>query len=249
MQNARHVVVVMNGTARWAAGNGRSLPEAQRASLDAARAIAVAAAAAKVRFLTLCGEYAELPSYPQNPTSPAPPSLPPRTAAAAAAGSEVSAAAEGGHEALAALCRELLPSGGELVVTLRLGQSGRRDIAAAVRKLATAVQAGRLDPALLDESLLRAALCTEALPDPDLILYTGCLPGEHRLRDDLIFESAYAEFFFSQRLWPDFGPKDFLFSLSDFAGRQRRFGKTAEQVSPGEPGAGRYCVASSSIGS
>lgn len=247
MQNARHVVVVMNGTARWAAGNGRSLPEAQRVSLEAARAIAVAAAAAKVRFLTLCGEYAELPSYPQNPTSPAPPALPPRSVAAA--GSAVSAASEGGHEAPSALLRELLPSGSELIVTLRLGQSGRRDIAAAVRKLATAVKAGRLDPAQLDESLLRAALCTEALPDPDLILYTGCLPGEHRLRDDLIFESAYAEFFFSQRLWPDFGPKDFLFSLSDFAGRQRRFGKTAEQVSPGEPGAGRYCVASSSIGS
>lgn len=247
MQNARHVVVVMNGTARWAAGNGRSLPEAQRASLEAARAIAVAAAAAKVRFLTLCGECAELPSYPQNPTSPAPPALPPRSVAAA--GGAVSSVADGGPEALAALCRELLPAGSELCVTLRLGQSGRRDIAAAVRKLATAVQAGRLDPAQLDEALLRAALCTEALPDPDLILYTGCLPGEHRLRDDLIFESAYAEFFFSQRLWPDFGPKDFLFSLSDFAGRQRRFGKTAEQVSPGEPGAGRYCVASSSIGS
>lgn len=244
MQNARHIVVIMNGTARWAAENGRSLADAGRASLAVARALSAAAAAAKVRYLTFCGEQAELPGYPQSPPSPAPPTLPLRPPAA----SEASRGDE--HSELGAtLARELGGVSSELFVTLRLGQSGRRDIAAAVRKLAVAVKEGRLDPQQLDEGLLRAALNTATLPDPDLILYTGCRPGEHRLRDDLIFESAYAEFFFSQRLWPDFTAADFLSSLSDFAGRQRRFGKTAEQISSSEPGGSRYCVASSSIGS
>lgn len=248
MQNARHIVVIMNGTSRWAAENGCSLLDAQRASLAAARSLATAAAAAKVRFLTFCGDCAELPSYPQNPAAPNAPTLPPRTTAL---GDTRGADSAGGvlGDQCAAVASEIQVAGSELLVTLRLGESGRRDIAAAVRKLAAAVQAGRLEPQQLDEGLLRASLPTAALPDPDLILYTGCHPGEHRLRDDLIFESAYAEFFFSERLWPDFGSKDFLLSLSDFAGRQRRFGKTAEQVSPSEPGASRYCVASSSIGS
>lgn len=245
MQNARHIVVIMNGTSRWAAENGCSLLDAQRASLAAARSLATAAAAAKVRFLTFCGDCTELPSYPQNPAAP---TLPPRaTALTDTRGAE--SAGGGLADPGAAVASEIQVAGSELLVTLRLGESGRRDIAAAVRKLAAAVQAGRLEPQQLDEGLLRASLPTAALPDPDLIIYTGCHPGEHRLRDDLIFESAYAEFFFSERLWPDFSSKDFLLSLSDFAGRQRRFGKTAEQVSPSEPGASRYCVASSSIGS
>lgn len=245
MQNARHIVVIMNGTSRWAAENGCSLLDAQRASLAAARSLATAAAAAKVRFLTFCGDCTELPSYPQNPAAP---TLPPRaTALADTRGAE--SAGGGLADPGAAVASEIQVAGSELLVTLRLGESGRRDIAAAVRKLAAAVQAGRLEPQQLDEGLLRASLPSAALPDPDLIIYTGCHPGEHRLRDDLIFESAYAEFFFSERLWPDFSSKDFLLSLSDFAGRQRRFGKTAEQVSPSEPGASRYCVASSSIGS
>lgn len=234
MQNVRHVVVIMNGTARWAAGTGCSLLDAQRASLEAARSLAAAAASAKVRYLTLCGDCAELPGYPQNPVAPAAPTLPPRPLGTGELRAAESARDPRG-EGAAALAGEIQSPGSELTVTVRIGESARRDIAVAVRKLAVAVQAGRLDPQQIDESLLRAALSTAALPDPDLILYTGCRPGEHRLRDDLIFESAYAEFFFSERLWPDFTSGDFLLSLSDFAGRQRRFGKTGEQVSTNEP--------------
>lgn len=235
MQNARHVVVVMNGTARWAEQHRRTLAEAQQQSLITAQVITRAASAAKVRYLTFCGEHAELPSYPIRPSSPALPARPRST----------DAAPDGGTW----LGRELGLASEDPLVTLRLGQSGRRDIASAVRKLAQAVQAGRMEPNQLDESLLRATLLTAELPDPDLIVYSGCPAGEHRLRDELIFESAYAEFFFCERLWPDLAAADFVHALSDFASRQRRFGKTAEQLASSDPAPSRYAVASSSIGS
>ncbi|MBL9004174.1 MAG: undecaprenyl diphosphate synthase family protein [Myxococcales bacterium] len=238
MQNARHIVVVMNGTARFAEERKRSLREAQEQSLCTARSIVRAAAAAKVRHVTLCGEQVELPSYPTGPGSPLGPSSPDRAPSAESAG----------RAQLAWLDRELVSPSEDLSVHLRLGQSGRRDIARAVQKLAKAVQAGHLDPTQLDETLLRTSLVTADLPDPDLIIYTGCRAGEHFLRDELIFESAYAEFFFSDRLWPEFAPADFMHALSDFASRQRRFGKTAEQLNASESTPSRYLVASSSIG-
>lgn len=245
MQNAKHVVVVMNGTARWADEHKCSLGDAQRQSLMVARLIVRAAVAAKVRYLTLCGASAELPGYPTSPSSPArPASAQPATQIDAP---DASAASD--REPAQWTGRELTHPGDDLVVTVRLGQSGRRDIATAVKRLARAVQVGRLDPDQLDEALLRTSLVTAELPDPDLIVYSGCPAGEHRLRDDLIFESAYAEFFFSDRLWPDFTAANFLQALSDFASRQRRFGKTGEQVSAGDPVAARYVAASSSIGS
>ncbi len=239
MQNARHVVVVMNGTARWAVEQQRPLAEAQRESLAVARNIARAAASAHVRYLTFCGEHAELPTYPMIPVRPL--GLNPEV--------PLHPSATVNQDRQAWTARDLWSGGDELVVTLRLGQSGRRDIVTAIAKLAKAVQAGLMDPDRLDESLLRSSLPTVDLPDPDLILYTGCRAGEHRLGDDLIFESAYAEFFFSDRLWPAFSANDFAHSLGDFASRQRRYGKTAEQITSGDSNAARYLVASSSIGS
>ena len=75
--------------------------------------------------------------------------------------------------------------------------------------------------------MLRRTLTTADLPDPDLLIRTG---GERRLSDFLVFESAYAELFFTDVLWPDFTGADLDLALRDYAGRERRFGKTSEQI-------------------
>jgi undecaprenyl diphosphate synthase len=88
----------------------------------------------------------------------------------------------------------------------------------AVRRLIAAGAA----PDSIDEATVGAALYTAGLPDPDLVIRTG---GEQRLSNFLIWQSAYAEFFFSDALWPDFGPAEFDAALLEFASRHRRFGR------------------------
>ena len=104
---------------------------------------------------------------------------------------------------------------------------GRWDITQAARKLAAEVQQGQLDPALITESTLQSALSFADLPEVDLFIRTG---GDLRISNFILWQAAYAELYFTPVLWPDFDEGAYQNALDDFAGRQRRFGKTAEQV-------------------
>jgi undecaprenyl diphosphate synthase len=104
---------------------------------------------------------------------------------------------------------------------------GRWDIAQAAQRLAADVQAGRLDPGHIDEQALAERLSFPDLPEPDLLIRTG---GEQRLSNFVLWQSAYAEFYFTDALWPDFDEKEFGLAVDDFARRQRRFGQTGDQV-------------------
>ncbi len=104
---------------------------------------------------------------------------------------------------------------------------GRWDIARAARRLAEEVRAGRLDPDAIDENALARRLSFPDLPEPDLFIRTG---GEQRLSNFVLWQSAYAELYFTDILWPDFNEAAFGLALDDFAHRQRRFGHTGEQV-------------------
>jgi undecaprenyl diphosphate synthase len=106
-----------------------------------------------------------------------------------------------------------------LVVALNYGS--RSEIAAAARKLAGEVAGGTRDPESIDEQAFAEVLDTAGLPDPDLLIRTS---GEVRLSNFLLWQSAYAELLFVDTLWPDFDEEAFGQALSQFAGRQRRFG-------------------------
>jgi len=80
---------------------------------------------------------------------------------------------------------------------------------------------------MISEERFAAELYTAGLPDPDLLIRTG---GEQRLSNFLLWQTSYSELYFSQTCWPDFHEEEFLAALEDFRGRQRRFGKTGEQV-------------------
>ena len=114
-----------------------------------------------------------------------------------------------------------------LLLQVAANYGGRWDISEAARKLAIAARAGDLDPAQIDESTFAAALSFPDCGDPDLFIRTG---GERRLSNFLLWQSAYSELYFTDTLWPDFDPTAFGEALRDYAGRQRRFGRTAEQV-------------------
>jgi len=109
--------------------------------------------------------------------------------------------------------------GGErLRLNIAFNYAGRTELVDAVRRLV----GGGTAPEAIDEAAVSAALYTAGLPDPDLLIRTG---GEQRLSNFLIWQSAYAEFYFCDALWPDFGPAAFDAALLEFARRHRRFGR------------------------
>jgi undecaprenyl diphosphate synthase len=113
----------------------------------------------------------------------------------------------------------------ELVVAVAYG--GRWDIAQAAKNLAFEAAAGRLDPNEIDEKLLQGALQTAEFPSVDLLIRTG---GEKRISNFLLWELAYSEVHFTDVLWPDFNASELDRALEFFANRQRRFGRTGDQV-------------------
>jgi len=115
----------------------------------------------------------------------------------------------------------------EMTLSLALSYSGRRDVVDAMRAVAEHAAAGRIRPADIDLSNFRALFTTRALPDVDLLIRSG---GEQRLSDFLLVESAYAELYFTDVLWPDFGESDLVDAFEVYAGRERRFGRTGDQV-------------------
>lgn len=108
-----------------------------------------------------------------------------------------------------------------LNLTVALSYGARTEIVSAARRLAEEVRAGRLDPAKIDESLFGATLFTKDIPDPDLVIRTS---GEQRLSNFLLWQSAYAELYFPDVLWPDFGAAHFAAAMDNYARRERRFG-------------------------
>lgn len=114
-----------------------------------------------------------------------------------------------------------------LTLQIAANYGGRWDLTQAARNIARQVAAGQLEPDAITEDTLSGNLSTKGLPDPDLFIRTG---GEQRLSNFLLWQSAYAELYLTNVLWPDFTPAVFNRALQDFAGRQRRFGRTTEQV-------------------
>jgi len=114
-----------------------------------------------------------------------------------------------------------------LTLTIAANYGGRWDIAQACRKLAVQAAAGTIDPATITTEMLEPHLCLAGVPEPDLFIRTG---GEQRISNFLLWQLAYTELFFTPVLWPDFDSSQFQSALVSFAGRQRRFGQTGEQI-------------------
>ncbi|MFH7319392.1 isoprenyl transferase [Desulfurivibrio sp. D14AmB] len=118
-----------------------------------------------------------------------------------------------------------------LILNLALSYGSRDELLRATRHLAREVAQGCLQPEEISEELFSAQLDSAGLPDPDLMIRTG---GEARLSNFLLWQLSYSELYFTRVLWPDFGREDFLAAIADYQQRQRRFGRTGEQVNDRE---------------
>ncbi|URA09965.1 polyprenyl diphosphate synthase [Thermospira aquatica] len=111
---------------------------------------------------------------------------------------------------------------GRYVFNIVFNYGGRKEITDAAKKIALDIQKGKLSPEEISENIFEQYLYSPDIPPVDLLIRTS---GEQRISNFLLWESAYAELYFTSKLWPDFSPKDFCKALADYQKRQRRFGK------------------------
>jgi undecaprenyl diphosphate synthase len=114
-----------------------------------------------------------------------------------------------------------------MTVILALSYGGRDEIAAAARRMVSDGLAGKITPEEVTKELCADYLYTAGLPDPDLLIRTG---GEYRISNFLLWQTAYTEFYFTEILWPDFRDRHLLKAIDDYQKRERRFGRTSEQL-------------------
>jgi undecaprenyl diphosphate synthase len=223
----RHVAVIMDGNRRWARERGLAELDGHAAGVEAIRGILRHAVRRGVRVLTLyafsrenwarsddevIGLFALLEAAIRDETDEL-------------RRQGVRVRLLGRLEELPTETRTSIESalagtaeGDRLVLNIAFNYAGRTELVDAFRRLA----ASGMPPEAIDESAISGALYTAGLPDPDLVIRTG---GEQRLSNFLIWQSAYAELYMCDVLWPDFGPDAFDAALAEFARRTRRFGR------------------------
>lgn len=231
-----HVAVIMDGNGRWAKQRGMPRAVGHRQGVESVRAIITAAPELGIKVLTIYAFSTENWKRPALEVQALMGLLKTFLKGELAALNEngVRIRCIGQRDRLPDEVRTILEEAiartsdnTGLVLNLALSYGGRAEITAAARKLAEECRAGRLHPEEISEEMLSAHLDTAGLPDPDLLIRTG---GESRLSNFLLWQLSYAEIFITETLWPDFRKEQLQIALDDFRGRQRRFGRTPEQV-------------------
>lgn len=123
---------------------------------------------------------------------------------------------------------EITRNNSGLNLIMALSYSGRWELLNAVKNIAYEVKNGRLEVDEIDQDTLQKSLCTSGFPDPELMIRTS---GEYRISNFLLYQLAYAELYFTNVRWPDFRKENLYEAILDYQNRERRFGKTSEQVS------------------
>lgn len=232
----RHVAIIMDGNNRWA--KRRLLPgvAGHKAGVDAVRAVIEVCAEAGVEVLTLFAFSSENWQRPADEVGALMElfltAL--RREARKLNDNDISLRIIGDRsrfhpelQAAMVQAEEMTAGSGRFVLQVAANYGGQWDILQAAQHLAREAQAGRMNPDDITPALFQSHLATSDMPVPDLCIRTG---GERRISNFLLWQLAYAELYFSDLFWPDFKHDAMRTALADFAKRQRRFGKTGEQV-------------------
>jgi len=227
-----HVAIIMDGNGRWATARGLPRSEGHRAGTRTAKAIVTRCRELGVRHLTLYTFSRENWSRPKDEVGLIFDLLVEymKGELQNLLDQDIRLKVLGEMDALPFVARQSLAHVmaktahcTAMTLNLALNYSGREEILRAAR----ALSAKGLQGDAITEAAFSAELYTAGQPDPDLIIRTS---GELRLSNYLLFQAAYAEFYFTETLWPDFGPQELERALADYQGRQRRFGKTGQQL-------------------
>ncbi|MFO7977021.1 MAG: isoprenyl transferase [Bacteroidales bacterium] len=233
----RHVAVIMDGNGRWARLQGKERIFGHEHGVTSVRETIQAAAEIGISYLTLYAFSTENWYRPKQEVETLMHLLVDaiRNETPELNEKGVRLGAIGNLDALPEGCREELQQAIELtshnnglLVNLALSYSSRWEIENAVKQIGHQIQQGVLNPEDIDATLIESFLQTRDIPDPDLLIRTS---GELRISNFLLWQIAYSELYFTPVLWPDFRKKHFFQAIIDYQRRERRFGKTVEQVS------------------
>ncbi|MFL5307948.1 MAG: polyprenyl diphosphate synthase [Polyangia bacterium] len=232
----RHVAIIMDGNGRWAQEHGLPRVEGHRQGAKAVREVVRAAREMGLRALTLYAfsaqnwqrpveEVATLMQLLRDYVIEERDEIMDNDIRLIAIG-EVDRLPPFAKEPLDALMRDSAGNRG-MTLCLALSYGGRESITAVARELAQSVADGRLTADEITEEKLTGALQTGGLPQLDLLVRTS---GEERLSNFLLWEAAYAELYFTETYWPAFGKTELYLALESYRTRERRFGRTREQI-------------------
>ncbi|MET4108390.1 isoprenyl transferase [Hymenobacter sp. UYP22] len=231
-----HVAVIMDGNGRWAKKKGGLRIFGHQSAITAVRETVEAAAEVGVRFLTLYAFSTENWSRPAHEVIALMQLLVHtiRQETPTLLKNGIKLQSIGQIENLPASCQkelaeaiELTKGGTRTTLLLALSYSGRWDLTQATQRIAVEVAAGRLQPEQVTEATVAGFLSTAGIPDPELLIRTS---GEQRISNFLLWQLAYTELFITDLLWPDFRREHFYDALRAYQQRERRFGKTSEQL-------------------
>jgi len=226
----RHIAIIMDGNGRWAKARGLPRIAGHRRGADAVRRTLEAAGDLGVPYLTLFGFSSENWKRPHDEVDDLMGLLRHylRGEIAELHRNGVRLRVIGDRGRLSADIVALIENAETLThdnqainLTVALSYGGRAEIVAAARAVAAKAASGQLAPEAIDENLIAKHLFTADLPDPDLLIRTS---GEQRISNFLLWQCAYAELVFTKTLWPDFGRADLEQAITEFGGRERRYG-------------------------
>jgi undecaprenyl diphosphate synthase len=232
----RHVAVIMDGNGRWAKQQGKLRTFGHRHGVTAVRETTEAAAELGVEYLTLYAFSTENWNRPKFEIDALMQLL------VGTISSEMKTLMDNGIRLQTIGDTENLPSrvaknlkqaiektagNKRMTLVLALSYSSRWEITQAMKQIAGEVKSGLINPNDITESVISKHLCTHSIPDPELLIRTS---GEYRISNYLLWQIAYAELYFTSKLWPDFNKEDFYEAIINFQGRERRFGRVSEQL-------------------
>lgn len=232
----RHIAVIMDGNGRWAKQRGGLRIFGHQSAVKAVRDTVEAAAELGIEYLTLYAFSTENWSRPMEEVSALMTLLVStiRKETATLNKNNIRLQTIGDTASLPKACqRELLEAmdltkqNSRMTLVLALSYSGRWDITQAMRQVARQVEEGRLQADDISEATVAAHLSTAGIPDPELLIRTS---GEQRISNFLLWQLAYTELYITELLWPDFRKEQLYEAIISFQRRERRFGKTSEQI-------------------
>lgn len=230
----RHIAIIMDGNGRWAKLRGQARTSGHQAGAETVHVIAEEAARLGVEFLTLYTFSTENWNRPANEVAALMALLMDSIEEETFMKNNIRFRIIGDVKKLPAdvlnrleQCVQKTSSNTGMVLVLALSYSARWELTEAARQIAAEVEKGRLTAEEVDDQTVASHLCTNFMPDPDLLIRTG---GEIRLSNYLLWQCAYSELYFCDTFWPDFKEEELRKAICDYQKRERRFGKTSEQL-------------------
>ena len=230
----KHIAIIMDGNGRWAKARGEKRTMGHIAGVETVRRITKKEKNAGVKFLTLYTFSTENWNRPAEEIEALMGLLLKNLEDEIFMKNDVSFQVIGDlkrlPEAIQKKIQEMIErtsKNSSMCLVLALSYSSKSEIQNAVRQIAEEVKEGKLDANDINEEVIGKHLYTSFMPDPELLIRTG---GEIRLSNYLLWQAAYSELYFCDTYWPDFSEDDFFKAIYDYQNRERRFGKTSEQV-------------------